>query len=137
MIVLGLFLLVVATGLVVVAVMDGGSTASIDVFGAGFESPLWGIFLAGVITGLIALGGLLTLVAGIRRSRDRRREIEYLRRKVAQHEREADHDKPDTELGRDWIDLGAPAARTTAPAATGNVWTPDPAPNVAGHRTHP
>ena len=137
MIVLALFLLVVATGLAVVAVMDGGSTVSVDVVGVGVESPLWGVFLTGVATGLIALAGLLTLVTGIRRSKERRREIEYLRRKVAQHEREADHDRTDIEpTARDWIDQGAPA-RSSAPATAGALWTPEAAPNApAGHRAH-
>lgn len=52
-----------------------------------------GVFAAGIGTGLIGLLGIIALRAGVRRSRERREEIEYLRRKVAAHEREAGRDE--------------------------------------------
>jgi hypothetical protein len=43
----------------------------------------WGVFVAGVVTGVIVLAGVVALVFGLRQVQARLREIEALRRKVA------------------------------------------------------
>lgn len=123
MILLALLLLAVAVFLVAVAIMDGGSTVTLDVFDRTVDTPLWGVFVAGVLTGLIALGGLMMFTAGVRRSRERRREIEYLRRKVAQQDREAEKEADDAG-SRDWIEQSHPNRQVVDPPTA--AWTPEP-----------
>ncbi|PSK97860.1 hypothetical protein CLV30_12116 [Haloactinopolyspora alba] len=127
MILLALLLLAAVVALVVGVVLDGGESVAFDVFTVGVDTPLWGVFAGGVGTGLVALTGVIALVAGIRRARERRREIEYLRRKVAQHERAAGSD--DDQEPRDWIGQSAAPDRSGTPGASGTVggsWMPDP-----------
>jgi hypothetical protein len=102
MIVLGLILIAAAAAVVVVAVIAGGDTVSLDAFGYDLDSPVWGVFAAGVGTGLLLLLGILAVVAGANRARARREEIEYLREQVARHERMAGHDGDDPEVG-EWL----------------------------------
>lgn len=106
-ILLALLLVAVAGLLVAVALLEGGDAVVVDVFDRQIDTQLWGVFLGGVVAGVILLAGLITLVVGIRRLRARREEIEYLRRKVAQQER-ADRagsdDAGQADSTRDWLD---------------------------------
>lgn len=86
MIGLAIFLLVVAIALIVAAVLEGGDTVALQVFGVDLDTTVVGVFLAGVLTGLIALAGFAALMIGIRQAQARRKEIEYLRQKVAERE---------------------------------------------------
>ncbi|TDE08944.1 hypothetical protein [Jiangella asiatica] len=83
MIVLALLMLTAAVLAVVIAVSDGGGTVEIDQFGLDTELPVWGVFVAGIATGLVALAGIVALAAAMRRARARRTEIRHLREKVA------------------------------------------------------
>ncbi|NED96230.1 hypothetical protein G1H11_13005 [Phytoactinopolyspora alkaliphila] len=86
MIALAIFLFIVAIALVVAVVLEGGDPVALQVFDASVDTTVIGVFLAGVLTGLIALAGFAVLMIGIRRSQARRKEIEYLRQKVAERE---------------------------------------------------
>lgn len=89
MIVLGLLLLAVAVAVIVIVVIEGGAVVELEVFGRSVETQAWGVFVAGVATGFVVLGGIAVLAMGIRRAQARRREIEYLRERVAEREHTA------------------------------------------------
>ncbi|PSL00410.1 hypothetical protein CLV30_11670 [Haloactinopolyspora alba] len=101
MILLALLLLAVTVVVVVAVVLDGSGSVAVDVFGLEFDTTVWGVFVAGVVTGLVALAGLAALAAGVRRIRARREEIVQLRRKVAEQEQEQAEPQtaPDETLG--------------------------------------
>src|SRR5690606_31009883 len=72
--------------LIVVVVMEGGGSVAVEAFGVSVDTTVWAVFIAGVVTGLLALAGVVALLAEVRRMQARRREIEYLRQKVAEQE---------------------------------------------------
>ncbi|MBB5786246.1 hypothetical protein [Jiangella mangrovi] len=116
MIVLGLILIAAAAAVVVVAVIAGGdATVALDAFGYDLDSPVWGVFAAGIGTGLLLLLGIMAIVAGANRARARREEVEYLREQVARHERQAARDGDDPEVG-EW--LGQAHSRNRADTTT-------------------
>lgn len=115
MIVLGLILIAAAAAVVVVAVIAGGDTVALSAFDVDLDSPVWGVFAAGVCTGLLLLLGILAVVAGVNRSRARREEIEYLREQVARHERLAGRDGEDAEVG-EWLGQAHGRNRTDTPS---------------------
>lgn len=115
MIVLGLLLLVAAIAAVVIAVIAGGDSVTLSAFDVDLDSPVWGVFAAGVGAGLLLLLGILAIATGVRRSRARREEIEYLREQVARHERKAGREAEEPEVG-DW--LGQAHNRGTTSTAT-------------------
>jgi hypothetical protein len=84
--VLGLLLLAVAVVLIVAAVAGTGDSVSFEVFGLDFEIWAWGVFVAGVVTTLIAVGGVIALRAGVQHIGTSRKEIEFLRQRVAELE---------------------------------------------------
>jgi hypothetical protein len=86
MIALAIILFLVAISLVIAVVLEGGDPVTLQVFDFTLETTVIGVFLAGVLTGLVALAGLAVLMIGIRRAQARRKEIEYLRQKVAERE---------------------------------------------------
>ncbi|TDD70956.1 hypothetical protein E1262_07430 [Jiangella aurantiaca] len=116
MIVLGLLLIVAAAAAVVVAVIAGGDTVALSAFDVDLDSPVWGVFAAGVGTGLLLLLGIMAIVAGVNRSRARREEIEYLREQVARHERQAGRDADETEVG-EWLGQAHTRNRTDTVSA--------------------
>lgn len=97
-IVLALLLLTVAILLIVAAVVEGSDPMAVEVFDLDLDTTIWGVFVAGIAAGLIALAGLTALRVGIQQTRARRREIKYLRQKVAEQEpavdRQAEHAAP-------------------------------------------
>jgi uncharacterized membrane protein (DUF106 family) len=86
MIVFAVLLLVVAAVLIVAAVAAGGEAVTTEVFTLGIEAPLWSVFLAGAVTILIAVAGAAALTIGIRQVQAHRKEIEYLRQRVAEQD---------------------------------------------------
>lgn len=84
--VLGLLLLAVAIVLIITAVAASGESVAYDVFGLDFEILAWGVFVAGIITALIAMGGVIALRAGVQQVGSSRKEIEFLRQRVAELE---------------------------------------------------
>lgn len=97
MIILAVLLLALAIFLIVTAVVEGGGAVTVEAFNNEFETTTLGVFLAGVGTGLIVLAGVVVLRVGVRKVQARRREIEYLRQKVAEQDQtreETDSDEP-------------------------------------------
>ncbi|WP_116950071.1 hypothetical protein [Jiangella endophytica] len=116
MIVLGLILLVAAAAAVVIAVIAGGDTVTLSAFDVDLDSPVWGVFAAGVAAGLLLFLGILAIVAGVNRSRSRREEIEYLREQVARHERTAGRDAEEPVVS-DWLGQAHTHTRTDTTTA--------------------
>lgn len=112
MIVLGLILIIVAAAAMIVAVIAGGDTVTLSAFDVDLDSPIWGVFAAGVATGLLLMLGILAIVAGVNRSRARREEIEYLREQVARHERKTGREADEPEVS-DWLGQAHRAATGT------------------------
>ncbi|SEF16000.1 hypothetical protein [Jiangella alba] len=83
LIVLALLLFAVAGAAVYVVAADGTGDVLLDSFGLNTDVPVWGVFVAGAVTMLVVLAGLVVLTAGLRAARARRTEIRYLRQKVA------------------------------------------------------
>jgi uncharacterized membrane protein YciS (DUF1049 family) len=107
MTVLALILLAIAIFLVVVAFSGRGDQVDIDVFDFNIDTTVTEVFIAGVVTGIIALASLVLLRVSLRRSWQRRREVRDLRRQAQQrrtveaHEADATRDvdvEPDTTL---------------------------------------
>lgn len=86
MMLLAVLLLAAATVLTIVVVTQGGDTAAFEVLGRDVDTTVWGVFLAGVVTGLIVLAGIAALGVGVRRWQSRRKEVKDLRQRVAQQE---------------------------------------------------
>lgn len=86
MIGLAIVLFIVVIVLVVAVVLEGGDPVTLQVFDFSLDTTVVGVFLAGVLTGLVALAAFALLMIGVRRSQARRKEIEYLRQKVAERE---------------------------------------------------
>ncbi|MGH9251630.1 MAG: hypothetical protein ACRD0W_19225 [Acidimicrobiales bacterium] len=82
MIVIALLLLAVVVVLIVAAVTGRGDLVTIDALNVSIETYVTEVFLAGVLTGLLALAGLVLLRVGLRRSRQRRQEVRELRRQA-------------------------------------------------------
>lgn len=72
MVVLGLFLLVVAGVVTAAMVLQNTDASMASVFGQAVDSTTGGLFLAGVITGAIAILGVMLMLAGLARRRARR-----------------------------------------------------------------
>ncbi|SDT59285.1 hypothetical protein [Jiangella sp. DSM 45060] len=116
MIVLGLILIVAAAAAVIVAVIAGGDSVTLSAFDVDLDSPVWGVFAAGIAAGLLLMLGILAIVAGVNRSRARREEIEYLREQVARHERKTGREADEPEVS-DWLGQAHRAATGTGTAA--------------------
>jgi len=72
MVVLGLLVLVVAGVVTAGMVLQNTDASMASVFGQAVNGTTGGLFLAGVITGAVALLGLMLLLAGVTRRRARR-----------------------------------------------------------------
>lgn len=72
MVVLGLFLLVVAGVVTAGMVLQNTDASMASVFGQAVDGTVGGLFLAGVITGAVAILGVMLMLAGLARRRSRR-----------------------------------------------------------------
>lgn len=72
MVALGLFLLLASSLLTAVVAIQNAHASTLSVLGAAVHGTVGGLFVAGFVTGAIALLGLLLMVAGARRRRSRR-----------------------------------------------------------------
>jgi len=79
MIILGLLILLVVAVVVIATVARGDDPTSIDLEWFVLRSNVTGVFIAGAVTLLIGVLGVMVLLAGLRRSRRRRNEIKALR----------------------------------------------------------
>jgi uncharacterized integral membrane protein len=75
MVVLGLFLLVLAGALTAAMVLQNTDASSASVLGQAVTGTTGTLFLAGVITGAVALLGIMLMMAGVTRGRGRRRGL--------------------------------------------------------------
>jgi hypothetical protein len=112
MIVLAVLLLAAVIALIAIVVVEGGGTVAIEALGFSVEPTIWAVFVAGLGAGLLLMAGLAVLAIGARQVQERRREIEYLRKKVAEHER---HERDDE---------SSPNVTAHSVQETGN-WVPD------------
>ncbi len=87
--VLAVLLLAIAAILIVAAVLEGAVPVEIDPAGVSVDTSVSGVFITGIVTGLLVLGGIAAVLVGIQQVRARRREIEYLRQRVAEQDRMA------------------------------------------------
>lgn len=116
MAILGLILLLAATGLTLDVVFQNTSSISVDALGQTFTlSPGW-IFLAGVITAAVGVLGMTLLFSGM--SRARRRRLALAKSRGTSQDMQADRDRLAAELDHER------AERTST--------TPAPSPRGAG-----
>jgi len=79
---LGLLLLLVVLVIVIVAIARGDDPTRIDLEMFTVRTTFLGVFVAGALTLLIGVLGVMVLLAGMRRSRRRRSELKELRHRV-------------------------------------------------------
>ncbi len=82
MTVIALVLLALVIFAVVAAVTADAGTVSIDIFDRNIDTTVTEIFLAGVLTGLVALAAIVLLRVAMRRSWLRRKEVRELRQRA-------------------------------------------------------
>jgi uncharacterized integral membrane protein len=82
MIVIALIFLALVIVAVVAAVTADAEAVSVDIFGTNLDTTVIEIFLAGVLTGLLALASIVILRIAMRRSWQRRQEVRELRRQA-------------------------------------------------------
>jgi membrane protein implicated in regulation of membrane protease activity len=82
MILIALLLLAAAIALVVAALLGQSADVTVDFFDVSIATNTAEVFLAGVLTGVIALFALVLLRTSLRRSRQRREEVRELRRRA-------------------------------------------------------
>jgi uncharacterized membrane protein YciS (DUF1049 family) len=120
MTVIAVLLLAVVVVLIVVAVTGSNDSVTVDAFNVSIDTTVAEVFLAGVLTGLLALAALVLLRAGMRRGRQRRQEVRELRRRAdaapavattsGTREEPATHDVVDTHDAADTATTSADAA---------------------------
>lgn len=112
-IVLAVLLLAIAALLIVAAVLDGAAPVEVDPAGISVDTTVSGVFITGIVTGLLVLGGIAAVLVGIQQVRAHRKEIEYLRQRVAEQDKTARpagntqvDPSPDKSTGKDKRDKG-------------------------------
>ncbi|HSK54636.1 MAG TPA: hypothetical protein VK908_05230 [Jiangellales bacterium] len=83
MVVLAIVIIALATLFAIGIIISSGDAATLDVFVAEVETTVTGVFLTGLITGLVFLIATVLLLTATRRARDRRREQKVLRERAA------------------------------------------------------
>jgi uncharacterized integral membrane protein len=109
MTVIALIFLALVIFAVVAAVTADADAVSVDIFGTNIDTTVIEIFLAGVLTGLLALASIVLLRIAMRRSWQRRQEVRELRRQAqrtptpdtAPESRIVDPDEDDAYIRRD------------------------------------
>jgi hypothetical protein len=82
MIVIALLLLVAVIALIVAAVVGESADVTVEFFDVSISTTTSEVFLAGVLTGAVALLALALLRVSMRRARLRREEVRELRRRA-------------------------------------------------------
>jgi hypothetical protein len=88
--VLGVLILLVFAVIVIATIARGDDPTQIDLGWFILRSNVAGVFLAGALTLLLGVIGLLVLLSGLRRSRRRRADIRDLRDRAAANEAAAE-----------------------------------------------
>lgn len=128
MVVLGIILILVAAGVLILAVLSSADTAATFEFGGVSVTmdPLW-VFLTGAMTVLLLVLGLELVRAGTRRANKRRKEKKELNRLAQKLEsREAGETKATpTQSGTTRTVSSDPATDTRATRTDGDVTDPN------------
>jgi hypothetical protein len=125
MAILGLLLLLSAAGLTLDVAFQNTSSINVDALGQTLTlSPGW-LFVAGVITGAVALVGVTMLLGGMRQARRRRAALTQSRKDS--RELQADRDRLEAELDRER------AGRAATTSVDGAAVTDRQEPVAAGH----
>ncbi|MEV4888743.1 hypothetical protein AB0K48_05060 [Nonomuraea sp. NPDC055795] len=117
MIVLGLVLVLIATGAIVVASMEPSATAtdaSFTVFGYGFAPNHLEMFVAGAVVAAALLLGIAMVNSGSRRAARRRRALRHNRSeavRLEEEKRELERKLERERHSEDQLVAGAPAQR--------------------------
>lgn len=117
MIVLGLVLVLIATGAIVVASMEPSATAtdaSFAVFGYGFTPNHLEMFIAGAVVAAVLLLGIAMVNSGSRRAAKRRRALRHNRSeavRLEEEKRELERKLEHERHSEDQLVAGAPAQR--------------------------
>ena len=82
MILIALLLLAAAIALIVAALIGQSADVTVEFFDVTIETDSATVFLAGVVTGVVALFAFVLLRMAMRRSRQRREEVRELRRRA-------------------------------------------------------
>ncbi len=83
MVVVGVLILLVFAVIVIATIARGDDPTQIDLGWFLLRSNVAGVFLAGALTLLLGVVGLLALLSGLRRSRRRRAGVKELRERAA------------------------------------------------------
>lgn len=89
MIILGLLLLLVVAVIVIATVARGDDPTAIDLEWFVLRSNVTGVFIAGALTLLVGVLGVMLVLAGLRHRRRRRAEIKALRDRASHSEETA------------------------------------------------
>ena len=79
MVIVGLLILLVVAAIVIATIARGGDPTSIDLGAFVIRTNFTGVFVAGALTLLLGVLGVMVLLSGLRRSRRRRAEMHELR----------------------------------------------------------
>jgi uncharacterized integral membrane protein len=82
MILIALLLLAAAIALIVAALIGQSADVTVEFYDVTIETDSGMVFLAGVVTGVVALFAFVLLRMAMRRSRQRREEVRELRRRA-------------------------------------------------------
>lgn len=82
MILIALLLLAAAIALIVAALLGQSADVTVEFYDVTIETDSATVFLAGVVTGVVALFAFVLLRMAMRRSRQRREEVRELRRRA-------------------------------------------------------
>jgi uncharacterized protein HemY len=104
MIVIALILLALAIALIVAAVLGQSANVTVDFFDVSIATDTSTVFLAGVLTGMIALLAFVLLRVALRRSRQRRAEVRELRRRAQTAPAATEDDKAVRQYADDEVD---------------------------------
>ena len=82
MILIALLLLAAAIALIVAALIGQSADVTVEFFDVSIATDTATVFIAGVVTGVVALFAFVLLRMSLRRSRPRREEVRELRRRA-------------------------------------------------------
>jgi type II secretory pathway pseudopilin PulG len=114
MAILGLLLVLAATGLTLDVVFQNTSSISVDALGQTFTLSSGWLFTAGVITGVVGLLGVTLLLGGMTRARRRQAALAQSRR--AARDLQVDRDRLAAELDQERATTPSPLQPSQTPA---------------------
>jgi uncharacterized protein HemY len=119
MLAIGLLFILVAIAVTVGVIYGAGPDVKFDVFGQHVTTTSTGVFLAGLLTGLVFMIGLLMLISAMGRSRRKRAERKETRNR--QRESVSKIEEERAQLRAENERLQEKLARDTRPASTGTA----------------